>query len=189
MYKRDNQLFVFWPFLVRFRLNLGLNNLEFVNKSISAVNTLIVYLCSWSKNTLLHLIAGTYARAFDCRNVRSCIWLRERMLLCLIAGTYALAFDCGNVCSCVWLRERMLLCLIAGIFLSYWFIVIKFSRLRQPRKKFSLYEFLSRNYFWANTGESGIQWHKFFYLTLGNLNSRVHNKIPTCFDGKPKTWF
>ena len=96
MYKRDNQLFVFWPFLVRFRINLGLNNLEFVNKSISAVNTLIVYLCLWSKNTLLHLIAGTYARAFDCRNVRSCIWLRERMLLCLIAGTYALVFDCGN---------------------------------------------------------------------------------------------
>jgi len=35
---RDNQPFVFWPFLIRIRLNLGLNNLKFVQKSISAGN-------------------------------------------------------------------------------------------------------------------------------------------------------
>ena len=35
---RDNQLFVSWPFLVRFRLNLGLNSVRFVHESISAVH-------------------------------------------------------------------------------------------------------------------------------------------------------
>ena len=36
----EKWLFVFWPFLVWFRLNLGLNNLKFVHKSISAVHSI-----------------------------------------------------------------------------------------------------------------------------------------------------
>ena len=37
---QDKPSFVFWPFLVRFRLNLGLNHLKCVHKSISAVNSI-----------------------------------------------------------------------------------------------------------------------------------------------------
>ena len=70
--RRDKPLFVFWPFLVQFRLILGLNNFKFVHKSIFAVYTSI------RSNQLdwINLIGSTWSdqlnwinsNQIDCRN-------------------------------------------------------------------------------------------------------------------------
>ena len=89
--RRDKPLFVFWPFLVQFRLILGLNNFKFVHKSIFAVYTSI-----WSNQLdWINLIGSTWLDQLDWINLIGSTQLNQ------IESNRLQKWICRQILSCL----------------------------------------------------------------------------------------